>query len=141
MKQKFLLLAACLLASAATQAQSFTINNNTSCTIYHRIYDNQPGVCFVNAWTPVLSIPPFTTLNYPTQASLGLGAGQYYKIIFSTNTNALTSSACPVQGQVGQNCVPFPSTYTVTVPAGCGPCGSITANWVDVSGNITVNYN
>ncbi|HEY1031129.1 MAG TPA: hypothetical protein VGD89_05115 [Flavipsychrobacter sp.] len=141
MKQKFLMLALCLLAAIGVKAQNFDVINNTGCTIYYRIYNNTPGVCFNNTWTSVLSIPPTSTNNY-TPATLGFsGTFEYYKFIFSTNTNGLTNPTCPVQGQVGQSCVPFPTTYTVSVPAGCGTCTSITATWVDVGGNITVTFN
>lgn len=142
MKQKFLMLALCLFAIIGAKAQNFDVINNTGCTIYYRIYNNLPGVCFNNTWTSVLNIPPSpTTINY-TPATLGFsGSFEYYKIIFSTNTNGLNSPTCPTQGQVGQSCVPFPSSYTVSVPAGCSTCSSITATWVDVGGNITVTFN
>ncbi|HXS38425.1 MAG TPA: hypothetical protein VN721_17110 [Flavipsychrobacter sp.] len=133
--KKLFLISLLVIANFCTNAQSLTINNNTSCIVYYAFRGYNVSVCSPASPTPIsYQINPHSSTTYASVSSVtwyggGVPTGW---LDFAASDNP---SSFPVTNFVGiSTCLDPGSSYTYM-----NTCGvSVNYTWSTVSGNVTV---
>ncbi len=153
MKQLFFSAVACLLFSFAAQAQSITVNNNTSCDVHLRLFATTPiGSCGSVYRSQVFTVNGTSSLNFtdPTAVTGGMydiggfiiGTGGWFDRVQFLECNPAYCGPCaPVAANVRDASCGGPTTNTHSFfNAACvtSSCGTVNINYSNTGGNITV---
>lgn len=153
MKNLFAFCCFVVLSALSAQAQTITINNPTSCTVYYVItYED----ALLNTYTLYNKVIPGMTACYTPAGGGGCGslsgtAPLSYK---SINLNTLPALFCPAvpatspcpntnSVDIGTTTTPFPPSDCFEVAVSCNACASgtqVNGTWTDLTlGDVQVD--
>jgi len=144
--KKLLSIVVLVCATLASHAQTLTVKNSSSCTVYYKVY---AGTSCSSTTTPcataLTAIAPGGSATYSlTNPPFFCNPTEFIHII--VNNGLSSSSLCPLVGtDVGNAACGFATSGSFTTASGCPACSgqTIKVAWISASavGSVTVDIN